>query len=159
MNNSIIENTPLLSIWKRRWIAQKQHDLFLVAILGICFATLTGISHILSPDNDSLLSFIFVTIVSVLAFMHELKILRIRKNAHVSVSNYGALTEKYAHSKYATTHNKVTRGYYATVRTPQGDMEVICDSHTYYVAKPGDLLLVLQVDNNYHHYGVSIEAN
>ena len=159
MNHSIIENTPALSIWKKRWISQKKHDLYLITILGIGFAALTGISHILSPDSDSLLAFIFVSIVSVLAFIHEFRILCTRKNAHVFIANYGILTEKYAHSKYATVHNKVTRGYYATIRTPEKEIEVVCDPHTYHIAKPGDLLLVFQVDNNHLFYGMSLDTN
>lgn len=151
--------TYALSVWKRRWIAQKKRDLFLIVAMGICFTVFIAANYVLSSNRDSLFAMILVITVFPFFSVHEIWLLRRRMNAQVTVNNCGFLVEKKNHSQHEIVRAQHTRGCYVTIRTTSGDIEAICDSRTYVHSKIGDPMMVIKVEKDSSTYATAINPN
>ena len=148
-----------LSVWKKRWIAKKKRELFLIVALGICFTAFIGATYVLNPNRDSILAMLFTIAVFTLFIIHEIKLLRKQKAAQVTIVNGGFLTEKKTHSQHEIVRGKHTRGCYVTIQTPSGVIAAICDSHTYACSNIGDPLLILKAENDSATYAVALQPD
>ena len=147
-----------IAVWKKRWIAKKRKELILIIALGAGIAAFIGFNYALSPSSDTLIALLFAIAFFVLFTIREIKLLRKRKEAQVTVRNAGFLLEKKNHSQHEIVRAKHTRGCYVDIQTANGTIEAICDSHTYVCSQIGDPLLVLSVENDSNTYAVAFEV-